>query len=40
MNITYTEDKIRTGKEFIETIKKVFNYAYDNGLNLIWEYQY
>ena len=40
MNITYTEDEIRTGKEFIETIKKAFNYAYDNGLNLIWEYQY
>ena len=40
MNITYTEDEIRTGKEFIENIRKAFNYAYDNKLNLIWKYKY
>ena len=40
MNITYTEDEIRSGKEFIENIKKAFNYAYDNKLNLIWEYKH
>lgn len=40
MNITYTEDEIRSGKEFIENIRKAFNWAYDNKLNLIWEYKY
>lgn len=40
MNITYTEDEIKSGKEFIENIKKAFNYAYDNKLNLIWEYKH
>lgn len=40
MDITYKEAEIRSGKKFIENIKKAFNYAYDNKLNLIWEYKY
>lgn len=36
----FTEEEIMTGNNFIENIKKAFNYAYDNKLNLIWEYLY
>lgn len=36
----FTEEEIMSGNNFIENIKKAFNYAYDNRLNLIWGYLY
>ena len=36
----FTEEKIMSGNYFIENIKKAFNYAYDNRLNLIYEYKH
>lgn len=38
LNHLVTEKEIITGKKLFKVLKKAFNYAFENGYNIIWEY--
>lgn len=38
MNYNITKEEILTGKKLFKVLKKAFNYAFENGYNIIWEY--
>lgn len=38
MNYNITKKEILTGKKLFKVLKKAFNYAFENGYNIIWEY--
>ena len=38
LNQLVTEKEIITGKKLFKVLKKAFNYAFENGYNIIWEY--
>lgn len=38
INYNITKEEILTGKKLFKVLKKSFNYAFENGYNIIWEY--
>lgn len=38
INYNITKEEILTGKKLFKVLKKAFNYAFENGYNIIWEY--
>ena len=38
MNYNITKEEILTGKKLFKVLKKAFNYAFENGYNIIWKY--